>query len=189
MGVGWIGIDRIDSSLVRIGNFKVVNWPTSTKAELLGIWVVLLIVQYSTTVRVLTDSEQAIESITKACNAEQYSKWIRMDNRIILEKIAILIRQKSIKLELNKVKSHTSDKWNNEADRLAKAGRKSHITLNLNEVKSDNFSYDIVWKSNRIESSVKYFVTKLTRRYNNAKWVFQRKDNLTESTKYNWKRL
>ena len=44
MGVGWIGIDRIDSSLVSIGNFKVVNWPTSTKAELLGIWVVLLIV-------------------------------------------------------------------------------------------------------------------------------------------------
>ena len=25
MGVGWIGIDRIDSSLVSIGNFKVVN--------------------------------------------------------------------------------------------------------------------------------------------------------------------
>ena len=74
MGVGWIGIDRIDSSLVSIGNFKVVNWPTSTKAELLGIWVVLLIVQCNTTVRVLTDSEQAIESITKACNAEQYSK-------------------------------------------------------------------------------------------------------------------
>ena len=82
----------------------------STKAELLGIWVVLLIVQCSTTVRVLTDSEQAIESITKACNTKQYSKWIRMDNRIILKKIATLIRQKSIKLELNKIKSHTSDK-------------------------------------------------------------------------------
>ena len=66
-----------------------------------------------------------------------------MDNRIILEKIATLIRQKSIKLELNKVKSHTSNKWNNKADRLAKAGRKSHITLDLNEVKSNNFSYDI----------------------------------------------
>ena len=66
-----------------------------------------------------------------------------MDNRIILEKIAILIRQKSIKLELNKVKSHTSDKWNNEADRLAKAGRKSYIILDLNRVKSNNFSYNI----------------------------------------------
>ena len=168
MEVEWIGIDRIDSSLVSIENFKVVNWPMLTKAELLGIWVVLLIVQYSIIVRVLTDSEQAIESIMKACNAEQYSKWIRMDNRIILEKIATLIRQKSIKLELNKVKSHTSDKWNNEADRLAKARRKSRITLNLNEVKSDNFSYDIAWKSNRIESSVKHFVTKLIRRYNNT---------------------
>ena len=45
-----------------------------TKAELVGIWVVLLLVQCNTVVRVLTDSEQAIEYITKACNIEQYSK-------------------------------------------------------------------------------------------------------------------
>ena len=32
-------------------------------------------------------------------------------------------------------------------------------------------------------------MTKLTRRYNDAEWAFQRKDNLTESNKYNWKRL
>ena len=44
MGVGWLGIDSIENRVVIIGKFKVVNWPTSTKAELLGIWVVLLIV-------------------------------------------------------------------------------------------------------------------------------------------------
>ena len=149
----------------------------------------LLLVQCNTKVKVLTDSEQAIEYITKACNIEQYSKWIRIDNRVILEKIASLVKQKGLKLELKKVQSHANNKWNNEADRLAKEGRRSRIILKLDIVKSENFNYDIAWKSNRIENSVKYFVAKLTRRYNDAEWAYQRKDNLTEVSKYNWKRL
>ena len=43
MGVGWLGIDSIENRVVSIGKFKVVNWPISTKAELIGIWIVLLI--------------------------------------------------------------------------------------------------------------------------------------------------
>ena len=100
--------------------------------------------QCDTAVRVLTDSEQAIESIIKACKTEQYSKWIRMDNRIILEKIASLIKQKGIKLELKKIKSYADNKWNNEVDRLAKESRASSFVLNLDVVKSENFSYNII---------------------------------------------
>ena len=37
IGVRQIGIDRIENSIVSIGNLKVVNWPISTKAELVGI--------------------------------------------------------------------------------------------------------------------------------------------------------
>ena len=143
MGVGWVGIDKIENSIVSLGNLKVVNWPTSTKAELVGVWLVLLLVQCNTKVRVLTDSEQAIEYITKACNIEQYSKWIRIDNRVILEKIASLVKQKGLKLELKKVQSYANNKWNNEADRLAKEGRRSRIILKLDIVKSKNFNYDI----------------------------------------------
>ena len=83
------------NSIVSIGNLKVVIQPISTKAELVGIWIVLLLLQYNTIVRVLTDSEQAIEYIAKAYNIEQYSKWIRIDNRIILEKITSLVKQKA----------------------------------------------------------------------------------------------
>ena len=57
---------------------------------------------------------------------------------------------------------------NNEADRLAKEGRRSHIVLELDIVKSENFNYDIAWRSNRIKNLVKYFIAKLTRRYNDA---------------------
>jgi ribonuclease HI len=189
MGVGWVGIDRVESNIVSIGNLKVVNWPTSTKAELIGVWVVLLVVQCNTTVRVLTDSEQAIENINRACKIEQYSKWIRTDNRIILEKIAMLVKQKSIKLVLEKVKGHAEDEWNNEADRLAKEGRKSSFVLDLKEVSSANADFDIKWKSWRIENSVKCFVTKLTKRYNDAEWAYSRKESLNENATYKWKNL
>ena len=87
--------------------------------------------QYNTIVKVLTDSEQAIEYIAKACNIKQYSKWIRIDNRIILEKITSLVKQKSLKLELKKIQSYIDNKWNNKADQLAKKGRRSCIVLEL----------------------------------------------------------
>jgi ribonuclease HI len=189
MGVGWLGIDRIENSVVSLGNLKVVNWPSSTKAELIGIWIVLLISQCNKTIRVLTDSEQAIDCINKAGEVNQYSKWIRSDNRIILERIISLARQKSLNLELEKVKSHSGDKWNDEADRLAKEGKSASTVLNLGDIKNDNIEYEITWKSNRIENSVKCFISKLNKRYIDAEWVYARKDNLEEGTKYNWKRL
>ena len=95
-----------------------------------------------------------------------------MDNRIILEKIASLVKQKGIKLELKKIKSYANNKQNNKADQLAKESRKSSLVLNLDIVKNENFSYDIAWKSNKIGSLVKQFITKLTKRYNNAEQVY-----------------
>ena len=72
----------------------------STKAELVKIWIVLLLVQCNIIVRVLSNSEQAIKYITKAYNIEQYSKQIIIDNKVILEKIISYIKQKDLKLEL-----------------------------------------------------------------------------------------
>ena len=74
MGVGWLGISRIGNRIVSVGNLRVVNWLISTRAELIGVWLILLIVQYNIIVRVLIDSEQVIEDITRACNTKQYSK-------------------------------------------------------------------------------------------------------------------
>ena len=37
IGVRWVEIDRIKNSIVSLENLKVVNWLTSTKAELVEI--------------------------------------------------------------------------------------------------------------------------------------------------------
>ena len=41
IGVGWVVVDSLENRLYSIGSLgslKVINWPTSTKAELIGIW-------------------------------------------------------------------------------------------------------------------------------------------------------
>ena len=179
MGIGWIVVDSLENRLYSIDSLKVVNWPTSTKAELIGIQIVLLIAKCDTSVRVLTDSELAIDSIHRACNSEQYNKWIRSDNRIILERIVSLVKQKNLNLVFEKVKSHSTDLWNIKADQLAKEGRYSSTVINLERVISKDIDYEITWKTNRIENSVKQFLTKLTKMYNDANWAYSKRNNLS----------
>ena len=40
MGVGQVVVDSLENRLYSIGSLKVVNWPTSTKAELIDIQIV-----------------------------------------------------------------------------------------------------------------------------------------------------
>ena len=147
--------------------------------------MVLLISQCNTTVRVFTDSEQAIQQISKIHDIEQYNKWIRSDNRIILKKVTSLLKQKGINLELQKVKGHAEDQRNIKADQLAKEGRRSSIQLDLKVAKNDNIDYEVLWRSNKIENSVKLFITNLSKRYNDAEWAYSRKNNLAKDNEYN----
>ena len=61
--------------------------------------------------------------------------------------------------------------------------------MDLEELQSEDIKYDILWKSNRIESSIKSFITKLTKRYSDAEWAYSRKDNQAEDLTYEWGRL
>ena len=49
-----------------------------------------------------------------------------------------------------------------------KEGRRSSIQLDLRVAKNDNIDYEILWRSNKIENSVKLFITNLSKRYNDA---------------------
>src|SRR5437762_276227 len=49
-------------------------------------------------------------------------KWTKFNNNLLLFKIGILVKEKHIDLNLHKVKGHSGDFWNDEADELAKDG-------------------------------------------------------------------
>jgi len=59
----------------------------------------------------------------------------------------------------------------------------------LERVISKDIDYEITWKTNRIENSVKQFLTKLTKMYNDANWAYSKRNNFVKAEKYNWKRL
>lgn len=106
-----------------------------------------------------------------------------MNNRIILEKIVKLERQKGIYLILEKVQSHSENKWNNEADYLAKLGRTSHISIDISESFSTVNKVKLKWKTYEIENSLKAFCTEIFKKYQDVEWALT--DKAVNKERYN----
>ena len=66
MGSAWIRIPTENSKEI-ISSFKTANvgWPSSTKAELLAIYLALLTTEENCIVKIFTDSQNAINQINK----------------------------------------------------------------------------------------------------------------------------
>ncbi|CAG8542679.1 16847_t:CDS:1, partial [Gigaspora rosea] len=60
-------------------------------------------------------------------------------NFLMTEKIVDLIKIKKISLELNKIKGHSNNKWNNFLDKLAKKGCKVLETIQVEVGKNLRF--------------------------------------------------
>ena len=100
-------------------------YPSLTKAELVAIFTVLLTIPEYCEVKIFTDSQAAIDGIKKSMDNINYSrKILTLHNHSTLFKILELVQGKSLNLELVKVKGHSEDIFNNQADQLAKEGQK-----------------------------------------------------------------
>lgn len=70
-------------SNTRIGA-RIQNWPSSTRAELMGIFLALLVSPPNSTVHIYTDSQSAIHSINNVLqfkNARR-CRWLNHNNTI-----------------------------------------------------------------------------------------------------------
>jgi len=65
MGAGWLQVDTKEERVVDEGAVGARNWPSSTKSELLAIWLVLLIAPKKRRVKIYTDSAVAISGINR----------------------------------------------------------------------------------------------------------------------------
>ena len=83
MGASWVQVNEEENQEIDVGYFGARNWPSSTKAELLGIWYVLLLVPNKRKVKIYTDSAVAIESIEgRKKRRKQCDKYLK--RRIII---------------------------------------------------------------------------------------------------------
>ncbi|RIB10366.1 ribonuclease H-like domain-containing protein [Gigaspora rosea] len=153
MGASWVQIELDKEEIVDAEYVGTQNWPSSTKPELLAIWLALLTVPEKTKVQINTDSEVAINSIrggSKICSSRS---WLRQKNQNLTRSILGLIKTKEIQLSLIKVKGHSGVIWNEVADQLAKKGLEWRLTEAITKEepqdKDMKFKWSLLW--NRIK--------------------------------------
>src|SRR5690349_1181681 len=148
MGIGILQTDLNEQEVIEEGYARTQNWPSSTKPELLAIWLAVLATPSKKEIKVFTDSAVAIESIEKERKILTNKQWLKLNNYDLIHSIVELVKIKEIHLELEKIKSHSNNRWNDRADRLAKKGAsiencdsiiynpplRSNVTLHWEEV-------------------------------------------------------
>ena len=114
MGASWVQVDKKEEKVFEEGYIGAHGWPMSTKAELLAIWCVLLMIPQKKKVRIITNSEVAITSLTGKKKKIQEKQWIRETNYNIKRSIAKIASLKEIDLELVKIKGHSGNSGTQE---------------------------------------------------------------------------
>src|ERR1051325_986005 len=152
MRAGWTNVSESQTFSCRIK-----HWPSSTRAELAAIWTSLLTVLSNHRVIIYTDSQTAIDGIHEVTNP--YSSrivWFNTTNLTLKLLIKDCITSKRLRITLIKVKGHSNDELNDQADKLAKEGLHGHLLrldFNLDSLffNLNNISFRPRWNAIPIE--------------------------------------
>ena len=158
MGIGWVIADdsRKESSISF--SSSIVDWPSSTRAELGAIWSALLVVPYRASIRIFSDSKAAIEGIKNFKGLSKLRSNFKTKNHSIINQIIDCCKTKEIKLDLIKVKGHSSNIWNDRADQLAKEGLLSDLILEAQEVTTSKIRFFPLWKNKIIDNALRSII-------------------------------
>lgn len=154
-------------------SMRISNWPSSTRAELFGIFLSLLASPQNSTVNIFTDSLCAIQSINKwlELSSTKSRKRLKLNNLILLHKIGLLLKEKNISLRLHKVKGHSGDYWNEEVDKLAKSSLDDYSIYNNNFTLGDsNISFIPTLDDIPIEFNLRKFLKRHLGFYTSRIW-------------------
>jgi len=82
---------------------RILNWPSSTQAELAAIFMALLTAPENANIEIHTDSSAAIQLVQKCDSQYSTKKWLRTSNMLWVMYIKNIIREKHLVLNLVKV--------------------------------------------------------------------------------------
>ncbi|PKK56656.1 ribonuclease H-like protein, partial [Rhizophagus irregularis] len=152
---------------------RIQNWPSSTRAELMGIFLALLVSLPNSIVHIHTDSQSAIHSINNVLqhkNARR-CRWLNHNNNLLLFKIYLLITKKRLQYFMHKIKGHSGDVGNDKADELAK------LSLDLDNFYDNRFTHSsnefrFMPQYNRtpIEQNIRKFIHRALHFRNYSAW-------------------
>ena len=171
MGIGWIV--KEEGSLDRNISLRssIENWSSSTRAELGAIWLALLTTSYKAEAHIFTDSKAAIEAIERSNTNTKTRNWLKSKNKSIIRQIKSCCKAKDLNLILHKVKGHSGNKWNDQADRLAKEGINKSACLNVPEVIDSNLLVVPRWRGLTIESPLRSFINIVSATTYETEWA------------------
>ncbi|RHZ64536.1 hypothetical protein Glove_323g28 [Diversispora epigaea] len=118
IGLGWIipeSINLIENDI----RFKCYadHFLSSTKAELLAIITALAVVPLRSIVNVYTDSQNTINIVEEVVsNKNRDIQWSKDKNIISRNAILHMVKDLNLIVQCHKVKVHSNDKYNEEAD-------------------------------------------------------------------------
>ncbi|GBC09866.1 hypothetical protein RclHR1_09170014 [Rhizophagus clarus] len=85
---------------------RIVNWPSSTRAEFFVIFLALFVCLRGCRVKIYMDSNCSILTITRFLYSRSKFRSRGFNNSLILIYMDILIKDRNLDLELIKVKAH-----------------------------------------------------------------------------------
>ena len=110
MGIGWVQTNEIQEWPEEEVAFGLEGWQISTVAELIAIWVAILMISKEKQIEIYTDSNAVIRNISRSLEQTDRNKIIKKKNAIWIIKIKDLVKMENIQIDLVKVKSHSKDK-------------------------------------------------------------------------------
>jgi ribonuclease HI/endonuclease/exonuclease/phosphatase family metal-dependent hydrolase len=158
MGIGWIQVENEEE--ISKFNTQTIGWPSSTRAEILAILTILLVVQEQSTINIYTDSKNAIHDFEAYKQKSNYRTYIKMDNQIVWELIFRLIEMLDLNVSLHKVKGHSNDTWNDRADEEANHGRNANSMIIVKNSYS-KYHYQMQYFNINIDMNPRSFLKKM----------------------------
>ena len=110
MGYAFVQVKESKEIICKIKG-RIINWASSTRAELMAILEALLISPANCKANIYTDSAASIQAIDKIKNCKARG-WLKKNNTAILKALKQVIETKNINVRMHKVKTHSGVKEN-----------------------------------------------------------------------------
>jgi ribonuclease HI len=172
MGAGWI----LKGSELSFG-CGIVNFPSSTRPEILAILTAILAIPHNSKLTVYSDSQAAIDSINSALSQNTRKLHLfKHNNFILIRTITELIKNKTLDFHLIKVKGHSNETWNDAANLIAKqAQENSRISIDRcialdSFLKHNDIYFYPLWNNFIIDKDICNFNNLVYRYLLNSSW-------------------
>lgn len=178
MGAGWILKDTEISF-----HCGITKFPSSTRAEIVAILTAILATPSNNKLYIYTDSQAAIDGINNTLTLHQQSTAhsLKQHNYILLHIIKDLLINKNITLQLEKVKGHSQNRWNDVADTLAKHGRTEAIynrdrnfTLETldRQIDLNSIGCVLTWDGHYVDRNIRSYISLVSNLTIEAQWSY-----------------